>query len=75
MTLTLPPTFTEAHRRVLEWLPEDGSWREAFSMGPYLRDLMSSHEGTVRCRTQTGSATEWRLTPAGIDLVKKAKGK
>lgn len=81
MTLTVPPSFTDAHRRALERLPEDGSWRDnpgkefspaVNSLGLYHRDLVEHDWGRIGPR---GSyLTRWRLTPAGIELIKRAKG-
>lgn len=87
MTLTLPPTFTAAHRRALEWLPEDGSWRTrpgrefspaVNSLGLYHRDIAESEWGRfnreAKPNTHSRPGFRWRLTPAGIALIKKAKG-
>lgn len=73
MTITLPPTFTEAHRRALEWLPEDGSFRLQ------TLDVPSNSLNSLELRGLAGSissinATRWRLTTSGIALIKKAKG-
>lgn len=77
MTLTLPPTFTEAHRRALEWLPEDGSvGMHPARLGQALHRLAKAHPLLIDgWHDRRDDAYRWRLTPAGIVLVKKAQGK
>ena len=76
VALTLPSTFTEAHRRALEWLPEDGDWRnESDVVAEGLHGLSFEHPDLVEIDMSRAHWWRWRFTPAGIELIGKAKGK
>lgn len=75
MSLTLPTIFTKAHRRALEWLPEDGSWRTSnYKISSEVFAALHSLEtGSNLVEGKNSFGIGWRLTPAGVELMKKAK--
>lgn len=65
------PSLTPSQLRALEWLPEDGSWRwGTIHMGTCLFLLRKARPDAVE---YDSSWKRWRLTPAGIELMKRAK--
>ena len=77
-------TFTAAQLRALEWLPSDGSWRDApgkLSQGLDSLWLMfyTKHGESKFCEyefgrkygTNGGEGRRWRLTDAGMEAKKE----
>lgn len=60
--------FTDAQRRALLWLPEDGAWKNASNAEPLTRSGLDRLFGPYAALRR---GEEWRLTKAGIAARKE----